>query len=61
VPHCCSISAASLQPRTRPVDLASQLRDLNPRIFPADGDKAKELSQMLEKDTQARLQAAAQK
>lgn len=34
-----------------PGDVAGQLRELNPRIFPADGDKAKELSQMLEKDS----------
>jgi hypothetical protein len=41
------------------VDLASQLRELDARVFPADGETAKALPGMLARDVRARIQAAA--
>jgi hypothetical protein len=40
-------------------DLAARLRELDARVFPADGETAKSLPRMLARDVQTRLQAAA--
>jgi dienelactone hydrolase len=39
-------------------DLAGALQTLDPRVYPATGDKAKELPRILWRDTQARMHAA---
>jgi cephalosporin-C deacetylase-like acetyl esterase len=39
-------------------DLARQLRELDPNVFPPDGEKAKEFSRQTARDARARLQAA---
>ena len=38
--------------------LAAQLRGLDARVYPADGEQAKELTRMLAEDVKARMQAA---